>query len=210
MTGGAGALTTDVFGFTCLEAACTYCTGFNLNCAEEVYENDKNANVVYAGEHNFVIVDVSPERLDIRAYATMTGNVDGEFTIDSFFVTNDDLDPTVCGEVLEEGLDGAVADDPGTDAGVEDLDGSDGDMPGQDDGSTSPDGDAPESIDAPVTDSSGDSEAGNDGGDLSDQTSHQKDGCCSTADKRGDWPTLLLALAMGAVLTLRRRAGTSA
>lgn len=74
VTGGAGALTTDIFGFTCLDAACTYCTTFNLNCPAEVFAQDQTANVIYEGKHNFVVVEVEGDTMRFEARTTVAGN----------------------------------------------------------------------------------------------------------------------------------------
>ena len=87
-SGGAGALTTDVLGFTCLDAGCTLCTGFNINCIPDVLDADKAGTAVYAGSHHYVIVDVSGASLSAEAWRTAAGNPAGAAVIDSFSMVN--------------------------------------------------------------------------------------------------------------------------
>lgn len=98
VTGGAGALTTDVFGFTCIDAACTYCTGFNTRCPDEVYENDVDGTVMYDGRHNFVVLQVMGDQITGEVRATVAGNSrGGGEEIDSFAVANGSFPMELCG-----------------------------------------------------------------------------------------------------------------
>lgn len=84
VSGGAGALTTDILGFTCLDAACTFCTGFNINCDQAVFDEDHTANVVYEGKHNFAIVDVDRDMMSFEVKTTVAGNIGGGTTVETF------------------------------------------------------------------------------------------------------------------------------
>jgi len=87
VSGGAGSLTTDVFGFTCLDAACTFCTGFNINCDGDVFSKDQDATVVYSGKHNYAIFDVDGDMLTVTVWTTTAGNTDTAEIIDTFTMT---------------------------------------------------------------------------------------------------------------------------
>jgi MYXO-CTERM domain-containing protein len=92
VSGGAGALTTDIFGFTCLDAACTFCTGFNLNCPAEVFDNDQDATVTYDGQHNFAVVDVDGDTMTFEVRSTVAGNIGGGNVIEAFTMTKSTFD----------------------------------------------------------------------------------------------------------------------
>ncbi len=96
VSGGAGALTTDILGFTCLDAACTYCTGFNINCDSEVYNNDVEGTVVYDGRHNFAIFDVAGDHIAVQVWTTAAGSSGPAEMIDSFSMTKTPFS-IVCG-----------------------------------------------------------------------------------------------------------------
>lgn len=87
VSGGAGALTTDIFGFTCLDAACTLCTGLNFNCPAEVFDQDHAANVLYEGKHNFAVVEIDRDTLTFEVRTTIAGNAGGGNVVDSFSIT---------------------------------------------------------------------------------------------------------------------------
>lgn len=119
VSGGAGALTTDVFGVTCLDAACTYCTAVNLSCDSAVLELDRTATVVYDGRHNFAMFDVEGDRLSARVYVTVAGNSDGGELIDAFTMTKTAFG-LACGEPAPDA--GVPA--PAIDASVPTVDAS--------------------------------------------------------------------------------------
>ena len=95
VSGGAGALTTDILGFTCLDAACTYCTGFNLNCPGEVFDNDRDGTVVYDGRHNFAVFSVAADVISVQVWTTAAGSTGPAEMIDSFTMTKTPF-PDIC------------------------------------------------------------------------------------------------------------------
>jgi acid phosphatase type 7 len=198
VTGGAGALTTTVGGFTCVDVACTYCTGFNLNCDNDVFVTDQDGYVVYAGEHNFVVVDVAAERLSVRAWATVTGNASGGFELDRFEMTSSDFDPALCAQVgPDDGGPGDVGPDVQPPEGGEDA-GDAGAEPAEEPEAEPAETDAPtpgRDVERSETGSAGDGA----GGASSDDSC----GCAATASGRGAaaGPGLLL---LGALACLRR------
>jgi hypothetical protein len=100
VTGGAGALTTELGPFECLDAGCTFCTGINLNCDAEVLAKDKEATVTYEGKHNFVVVDSldSGRSLRLRAVTTVAGNAFGGQMIDEFTIKKASFDGSLCAD----------------------------------------------------------------------------------------------------------------
>jgi hypothetical protein len=116
VTGGAGALTTDILGFTCRDAACTYCTGINLNCPQEVFDADRLANVVYDGKHNFVVVDVEANELRVEVRTTVAGNSGGGNIIDMFTMTKAEFDCDVVGPMPDAAPSAIDASTPSADA----------------------------------------------------------------------------------------------
>jgi hypothetical protein len=131
VSGGAGALTTDILGFTCLDAACTFCTGFNINCDQAVFDLDQQANVVYEGKHNFAIFDVEGDTMTVEVRTTIAGNVGGGNVVDTFSMTKSSFD-LQCGvtpmiDANPGGDDAGGGDDVGPpDAGGPGVDGGGG------------------------------------------------------------------------------------
>jgi MYXO-CTERM domain-containing protein len=97
VTGGAGALTTELGPFECIDAGCTFCTGINLNCDADVWNKDKEATVTYEGKHNFVVVDVDGDTMRFQARTTVAGNTGGGQVIEEFTITKTSFDLT-CGQ----------------------------------------------------------------------------------------------------------------
>lgn len=90
VSGGAGALTTEIGPFECIDAACTFCTGFNVNCDGAVLDKDKEGNAVYEGRHNFAIFDVNSGIVRVEVWATASGNIGDAEVVDTFTMS----DPT--------------------------------------------------------------------------------------------------------------------
>ncbi len=93
VSGGAGALTTEFMGFSCIDPVCTYCSGFNINCDAAVYNKDVAGTVVYDGRHNFAVFTVNGDLVTAEVWATAAGNSGGAQKLDSFTMTN----ATACG-----------------------------------------------------------------------------------------------------------------
>ncbi len=77
VTGGGGARTTDIPGFddvSCIDSACTFCSGIAFNCERDVLDVDKVANVVYDGSHHFVAVTITGNTLHAVVDGTVAGN----------------------------------------------------------------------------------------------------------------------------------------
>lgn len=109
VSGGAGALTTDVFGFTCVDAACTYCLGFNINCDQDVFDKDVEATAVYDGKHNFAIFDVNADTITVEVWSTAAGNVTPPAILDSFSMTSTDFGDTCATGAADAGPSGVDA-----------------------------------------------------------------------------------------------------
>lgn len=101
VTGGAGALASTILGVECIDPACTYCLGINTQCPREVFNNDRNATVVFDGRHNFVVMHIEGPILDVEVYATDAGNVGGAEQIDAFTMLKETFDPAICGDIVE-------------------------------------------------------------------------------------------------------------
>lgn len=97
VSGGAGALVTDIPGIgTCIDAACTYCTGININCDGDVLDLDRKATVVYEGRHNFAVIDVVEDTITVEVWATDAGNDGAAEKIDAFVMKKSTF-PLACG-----------------------------------------------------------------------------------------------------------------
>lgn len=90
VSGGAGALTTELGPFECIDAGCTWCDPFGLvqNCDESVYDKDVQGTVIYEGRHNFAIFEVDGETITVQVWATDAGNSGGAELVDSFSMTS--------------------------------------------------------------------------------------------------------------------------
>jgi uncharacterized protein (TIGR03382 family) len=120
VSGGAGALTTDIFGFTCRDAACTLCTGINLSCPAEVFDQDQLATVVYEGKHNYAVVEIDNDTMRFEVRTTIAGNTGGGNVVDAFSITKPSFGD-YCGQVAMPDAAPAppidASDEPGADAG---------------------------------------------------------------------------------------------
>ena len=88
VSGGAGALTTEFMGLSCIDPVCTRCTGFNFNCNAAVYNKDVAGTVVYDGRHNFGVFTVDGDRISVEVWTTAAGNSGGAQRSDSFMMTS--------------------------------------------------------------------------------------------------------------------------
>jgi len=93
VSGGAGALTEQIPGFTCIDAGCTWCTGINLNCDPNVLALDQEGNAAYVGKHHFCVFDVDGDEIQAEVWTTDTGNPGQAEMVDSFTMIN--LEPCV-------------------------------------------------------------------------------------------------------------------
>jgi hypothetical protein len=96
VSGGAGALTTEFMGLECQDASCTYCTGFNIACDDDVFDRDQDGTVVYEGRHNYAVVTVDTDTISVDVWVTDAGNAGGAEIIDSFSMTKAPF-PVTCG-----------------------------------------------------------------------------------------------------------------
>jgi len=122
VSGGAGALTTEVAGIECIDAGCTLCISpFALgDCDADVWDRDKDGMAFYEGKHNFTVFRVDGLRVEAEVWTTEAGNLGGGGdVVDSFVMTSgDQLD---CGAAPPDAGPGNPGDDaggnPGADAG---------------------------------------------------------------------------------------------
>ena len=125
VSGGAGALTTEIGGFECIDAGCTKCglPEFLWECEPAVLDRDKDGMAIYDGKHNFAVFSVNGPRIDVEVWTTEEGNTGSPEKIDTFTVMSSDLgegcgvDAPDAGAPGTGGSDGGGAGDDGPGAG---------------------------------------------------------------------------------------------
>ncbi len=123
VSGGAGALTTEVAGIECIDAGCTLCISPIAlgDCDADVWDRDKDGMAFYEGKHNFALFRVDGTRVEAEVWTTEAGNLGGGGDlVDSFVMTSGD--PLDCGAPPPDAGPGNPGDDsgpgnPGDDAG---------------------------------------------------------------------------------------------
>lgn len=90
VSGGAGALTTEIAGIECIDAGCTLCLGlFPLgDCEGEVWARDKETTAFYDGAHNYAVFSVADGVVEVEVWSTDAGNVSSAARIDWFTMTS--------------------------------------------------------------------------------------------------------------------------
>ncbi len=94
VSGGAGALTTELGpSIECIDAGCTYCTGINFNCEDDVFDLDKDGTALYEGAHSFAVFKVDGANIEVDVWTTDAGNLASEHPMiaDSFTMTSTDF-----------------------------------------------------------------------------------------------------------------------
>ena len=91
VSGGAGALTTEVAGIECIDSGCTWCTGINLTCDGDVFDLDKDGTARYEGAHNYGVFKVNGANIEVDVWTTEAGLSGDAFITDTFTMTSTDF-----------------------------------------------------------------------------------------------------------------------
>ncbi len=107
VSGGAGALTTELGPFECIDAGCTWCTGINFYCDQDVLDLDKAGTAIYDGRHNFGVFTVDADRIDVEVWSTTAGLGGDPELIDNFTMWSSDFGD-LCGQGPVDAGPGAI------------------------------------------------------------------------------------------------------